>query len=114
MLILSRFFYSQKLSARVQTPKASQLPILSRLHQTALTLQKTLGADDLARRYKARKNREKTKDNSLEKCLVRMFLQGRVPLIKPYVPDALHYREASAAKMTSLLSTPYAKLRRLK
>nr|KAG5702119.1 hypothetical protein BaRGS_010385 [Batillaria attramentaria] len=103
----------QKLAARMHTAKVSQLPLIPRLHVTATNMQRRLAGTDSSRgRFKGDK-RERRSGKESEMTLVKMFLEGRVPLIKPYVSDSLFYRAASAAKMKTFMSNPYTKLRTL-
>ncbi|XP_076464268.1 uncharacterized protein LOC143296303 [Babylonia areolata] len=111
----------QKLAARLHSSKASQLPILSGLHATASAKQRRLQASHRPWRRRAagkgddhcQRPAATVAEQEEEKSLVRMFLQGKAPLIKPCVPDSLYYREASASKTKVLLKSPYAKLRTL-
>ncbi|KAK7104856.1 hypothetical protein V1264_019506 [Littorina saxatilis] len=107
----------QKLAARIQTSKASQFPILARLHDTTKALQRRRGGsgDHYTRHHQAKDDNftERSGKGGSEKTLVRLFLQGRVPLIKPYVKDSLFYREASLSKTKAIMNSPYAKLRSL-
>ncbi|KAL8598251.1 hypothetical protein ACOMHN_035201 [Nucella lapillus] len=102
----------QKLAARLHSSKASQLPILSRLHATATVKQRHLEGANRTFRTKDGNQQQPSRTDE-EKMLLRMFLQDRVPLIKPFVPDSLYYRQASSAKMKVLMKSPYAKLRTL-
>ena len=119
--ILTFFFFFflfpvtlQKLEARMHSAKVSQLPIIPRLHATAVAQQRLLVGTDSVPKTHTKEDKPERSGSDMEKSLVRMFLKGRVPLIKPFVSDSLFYREASASKMKVFMNSPYAKLRTVK
>ena len=113
--MLTLFYVAlQKLEARMHSAKVSQLPIISRLHVAAMAQQRRLGSADGVPKTHAKGDKQERSGTEMEKRLVRMFLKGRVPLIKPFVSDSLFYREASTSKMKAFMNSPYAKLRTLK
>lgn len=98
----------------MHSAKVSQLPIIPRLHATAVAQQRLLVGTDSVPKTHTKEDKPERSGSDMEKSLVRMFLKGRVPLIKPFVSDSLFYREASASKMKVFMNSPYAKLRTVK
>lgn len=77
----------QKLKSRLQNDVASKVPLLKILHNKL--------QDKVSVKYiKEERIEEKAKSDVLE-ILIDMFLRGKVPLIEPFVPDALVYKRKS-------------------
>ena len=98
----------------MHSAKVSLLPVIPRLHATATAQQRRMVAPDGIPNPHTKGGDREVPEKGMEKTLVRLFLKGQVPLIKPYVSDSLFYREASASKTKAFMKSPYAKLRSIK
>ncbi|XP_071161966.1 uncharacterized protein [Mytilus edulis] len=83
---------AQKMYYRLYAYKGDQIPIL----KCAL---KKLN-EKIPRRPESKYQRKpvSTDKSKIMETLIELFLQGKGPLIEPYVPDSLYYRKMSARK----------------